>query len=100
MRMEKAITIGATGVTTTTAAVSAGGTIPLNLAGLKPRYVRVTATGESFLKFGVGLPTATGSDMLVQPADSSILSVGSNTHFAVIQGATVARVNIIALEDE
>lgn len=88
------------GVTVTTGA-SAGSTIPLNAAGAKPRYIRVSATTESYVKLGVGgVPTATTNSLLIQPADSLILPVGSNTHYATVQGTAVGKVNIAPCEDE
>lgn len=100
MRMEKAITIGATGVKQTTGAASAGGTIPVNAAGAKPKYIRVAAINETYFRIGVGAQTAVNTDMLIQPADAAILAVGSCTHFAAIQGAAAGSLTVTPLEDD
>lgn len=100
MRMEKAITIGATGVSVTTGAASTGGTIPVNAAGAKPKYVRVAAINESYLRIGVGAQTAVATDLLVQPGDAVVLSVGACTNYAAIQGTAAGKVTITPLEDD
>lgn len=100
MKRAEAIHVSATGTTVTTGAASATVAIPNASDGSKPRYIRVAAINESFIKLGpaVGV-TATNNDILIQPADSLILAVGGNTHVAYIQGAATGRVNIIPLED-
>lgn len=99
MKRADVITVTAVGTTVTTGAASASVAIPDNSAGTRPLYVRITASAESFVRLGTSGVTATGNDMLVQPADSVILAVGGCTHVAYIQGTAAARVNIVPLED-
>lgn len=88
-----------TGTTVTTGASSASITIPNTSAGSKPRFVRVAATVESYVKIGVAGVTATTNDILVQPADAAILSIPDGiTTIAYIQGATSGKVNVLPLE--
>lgn len=100
MKRSDSIHVASTGTTVTSGAASASVAIPNASDGVKPRYVRIAASGESFVKMGVGAgTTATNNDVLIQPADCVIMSVGGNTHIAYIQGPAAARVNITPLED-
>lgn len=99
MKRADVITVVATGSTVTTGAASARITIPNNSAGQKPLYIRVAASAESFVRLGDSTVTATGNDLLIQPADSERLAVGGATHIAYIQGPAAGRVNIVALDD-
>lgn len=99
MKREDVITIAADGSTVSTGAASARIPIPVNSAGAKPLYIRVAATNESYVQMGGSAVAATANSLLVQPADSVILSVGGHTHIAHIQGTAVGKVNITPLED-
>jgi len=100
LRRDGAYTILGTGVTVTTTGTSASTAIPTTSANTLPRYVRVTATVESYIKLGTGAgTTATVNDVMVQPADAILLSRSACTHFAVIQGTAAGKVNVQALED-
>ena len=88
-----------TGLTVTTGAASAQITIPNCANGLPPRFIRVAATTESYVKLGVSGVTATGNDLLIQPADSMILAVPLGvTTVAYIQGTSTGKVNVVPLE--
>lgn len=90
----------AAGTTVTTGAASASVTIPNTLAGSIPRFVRVAATTESYIRLGIAGVVATTNDLLVQPADSIILAVPNGiTTIAYIQGTAAGKVSIAALED-
>lgn len=93
------ITVTKTGATVTTAATTARTTIPTDAAGNLPRYVRIAATAESYVKLGDGTVTATSNDMLIQPADAAIVAVNGATNIAYIQGGAAAKVNIVPLEN-
>lgn len=99
MKRENAITIAANGNTVTTGAASANIAIPVNSAGAKPSYIRVSATTESYVQMGTSTVAATANSALVQPADSVILAVGGHDHIAYIQGTSSGKVNITPLED-
>lgn len=99
MKREDVITIAVDGSTVTTAAASARIAIPTNSAGVKPLYIRVAATNESYVQMGGSTVVATANSVLVQPADSELLAVGGHTHIAYIQGTAAGKVNITPLED-
>jgi len=101
MKRENAITITATGTTVTTgAASSAAIAVPTTSENTKPNYVRISATVESYIRFGTsGVPAATTNDILIQPADSMVLALAGCTHFRHIQGTTTGKINILPLED-
>jgi len=93
------VTITTTGFTAATGAASARTAIPTDSAGNLPRYIRVAAINESYVKIGGSGVTATTNDVLIQPADSEILSVNGQTHIAYIQGASAGKINVQALEN-
>lgn len=93
------ISVNAVGTTVTTGAASAQANIPNDSSGNLPRYIRVAATTESYVKIGSN-PTATTNDILVQPSDSVILSVAQGiTKIAHIQGTSSGKVNIVPLDN-
>jgi hypothetical protein len=98
--MDDFITVTAAGITVTTGAASASVNIPVASDGNVPRYVRVAATTESYIKMASNTPTATTNDILVQPADAVILAVPAGvTKLAYIQGTSTGKVNIVPLEN-
>lgn len=99
MRRESAITVTTTGSNIATTGTSANVAIPNTASGAKPAYVRVTATAPAYVKIGVTAPTAAAGDMMVQPADSVILSVGGCAFIAAVQVSAAGIVNIVPLED-
>jgi hypothetical protein len=99
MRRSEAITVAVTGSNITTAAISASVALPAMSSGTRPAYVRVTSTQAAYIKLGITAPTAAAGDLMVQPADSVILSVGGNAFIAAIQVATAGVVNVVPLED-
>lgn len=99
-RFDDFITVSATGTTVTTGAASASATIPNAADGNKPRYIRVAATVESYVKLGAAGVTATNQDIMVQPADAVVLHVPLGvTNIAYIQGTSTGKVNITPLEN-
>lgn len=100
MRKDDTTAVYATGVTAATGAASARFAIPVNSSGLKPRYIRVAGINECYVRLGDVTVVATGNDLLIQPADSIMLVVGTATHIAHIQGTSAGKVNVIPLEDE
>lgn len=93
------ISVIAVGKTQTTAAASASTAIPLDSAGNVPRYIRVAAVTESYIKLGGASVAATANDILVQPADAVILAVSGATFIAYIQGTSTGKVNILPMEN-
>ncbi len=92
------VTVFATGFTAATSGASARTAIPVTGAGVLPRYIRVAAINESYVKLGDSSVTATTNDMLVQPADSVLLAVNGATNIAYIQGTAAGKVNVVPLE--
>lgn len=98
--MDDFMTILATGISAATGAASARSALPVASSGEIPRYVRVSARNECYVKLGTIAVTATGNDILIQPADSLILAVPRGvTHIAYIQGTAAGQVNVVPLED-
>lgn len=94
------VTVTSVGTTLTTGAASANAAIPVASDGNRPRYLRVAATAESYVKLGTSGVAATTNDLLVQPADAVLLAIPNGiTHIAVIQGTASAKVNIMPLEN-
>lgn len=94
------ITVTTVGSTLTTGAASANTAIPVASDGNRPRYLRVAATAESYIKLGITGVAATANDLMVQPADAVLLAVPNGiTHIAVIQGTAPAKVSIVPLEN-
>ena len=100
MRKDDTLSILATGFTAATGAASARTAIPVNTSTLKPRYIRVAGINECYVKLGDVTVTATANDVLIQPADSMLMVVGSCTHIAYIQGTAAGKINVVPSEDE
>ena len=92
------MTVAAVGFTAATGASTARTAIPADSAGNLPRYIRVAGINECYVKTGNSSVNATGNDMLIQPADSAILTVNGATHIAYIQGTSAGKVNVVPLE--
>ena len=97
---DDAISIKATGSTQATGAASARIAIPVTAAGTAPRFIRVAALNESYVKVGDSTVAATANDILVQPADAVILNIQGCTHIAFIQGTSAGKVSVTPLEDQ
>jgi len=97
---DDAIRITAAGTTQATGAASARVAIPVTAAGTLPRFVRIAALNESYVRVGDSTVVATANDSLVQPADAVILVTQGCTHVAFIQGTSAGKVNIVPLEDQ
>lgn len=93
-----ALTIFATGINITTGVASVGATIPLNLDGSVPLYVRITASVAACLRVGIGAQTAVATDAVVQPGEALILATNRVTHIAAIQQAAAGTVQISPCE--
>jgi hypothetical protein len=86
------------GATVTTGAVSANVTLP-TASGAVPRFIRVAATTESYVRIGAAGVVATTNDFMVQPADSAILAIPNGvTTIAYIQGTSAGKVSIDPIE--
>lgn len=94
------LTITSTGFSAATGAASASTAIPTASDGSRPRFIRVAARNECYVKLGTSGVAATVNDALVQPADCLILHVPSGiTHIAYIQGTAAGQVNVVPLEN-
>ena len=93
-------TVTQTGTTISATTVSASVAIPSASGGVPPRFVRVVATSQAFVKLGIGSATATTDDFLVQNADSVTLQIPNGvTHIAAITASGSALVNVTPLEN-
>jgi hypothetical protein len=99
MRRESAITVTTTGSNIATTATSASAAIPVTASGARPNYIRIVSTAAAYVKIGITAPTAAAGDVLVQPGDSVVLSVGGCGFVAAVQVAAAGIVNIVPLED-
>lgn len=93
------ISVTQSGFTAATGAASARTALPVDAAGNRPRYIRVAAINESYIKLGDATVVATANDMLIQPADSELIAVSGATNIAYIQGAAVGKINVVPLEN-
>ena len=87
------------GATVTTGAASAFVAIPTVQGNVTPRFIRVSATTESYVRLGTSSVVATTNDLLVQPSDCLMLAIPNGiTHIAYIQGTATGKVNIAPME--
>lgn len=87
------------GVNLTTSGSSTSSALPNTGAGAAARVVRVAATQAAYVNFGTSGVAATTANILVQPADSVVLTLPRGvTHFAAIQEGTAGKVNVQAIE--
>ena len=93
------ITVVAVGFTAATGAATARTAIPTDSAGNLPRYIRVAAINESYVRLGNATVVATTNDSLIQPADAAIFAVNGATNIAYIQGTAAGKVNVVPLEN-
>lgn len=98
--MDDAIQVSNDGVSVTTGASSAVVAIPNCSNGTKPKYIRIAASAESYIRIGTSGAVATANSVLIQPADAVTMVVSGNTHVAYIQGQGPARVNIIPIDNQ
>jgi hypothetical protein len=92
------IDVNLTGVNITTSAASASSLIPVNAAGLVPRYVRVAATANARIKVGKTTATALATDTLITPNEAIILNCSGADTIAAIQDTAAGSVNVVPLE--
>ena len=94
------LSVSTVGFSAATGAASARSAIPVNGSGAIPLYIRIAARNECYVKVGGSGVTATINDILVQNADSVVLSVGrADTHIAYIQGTAAGQVNVTPLDN-
>ena len=93
-----ALQIFATGINIATGIASVGATIPLNLDGSVPLYVRITASIAACVRVGIGAQTAVATDAVVQPGEALILFTNRVTHIAAIQQTAIGTMQISPCE--
>jgi hypothetical protein len=93
------ISVAAVGTQVTTGAASAATAIPTNSNGTKPKFVRLQALGNCYVKPGLAAAVATVNDILLSPNEAVILNVVGCSHIAAIQNAAAEKFNITPLED-
>lgn len=97
--MDDFITVSKTGISLTTSATSAPGTIPLDSSGQVPRYIRIAASQPACVRIGAGTQTAVITDLQVQPGDAVTLSTNGATNIAAIQVSAAGVVQVSPLEN-
>jgi len=96
---DDALQIFQDGASLVTAGTSARVALPVNSAGIAARIVRVAALNACYCKFGDVAVVATANNILIQPADSVVLTVPKGaTHIAGIQDAAAGKINIQPIE--
>jgi len=94
------LSVSSTGQTsTTTINTSTGGLLPNASNGAKPRFVRFAATGNCFIRAGVGAQTAVATDMLLTNGAPTVIAMMGSTHWAAIDDGVSVRVNVTPLEN-
>ncbi|QLG87650.1 hypothetical protein HQ393_04930 [Chitinibacter bivalviorum] len=97
---ESAMTVTASGINIAATATSASAALPQTSNGTAPKYVRIAATAETYVKLGTSAGvTASSVDLLVQPADAVVLRCWGFTHIAALAGST-SKVSVVPLEDQ
>lgn len=101
--LSNAYSIQATGqrTTTTISTATAAATIPLNSAGVKPKYVLVGATGTCYVRLAPasGTAVAVTTDALVQVGAPLVMAVRGNTHWSAIDDGVSVKVTVTPLDD-
>ena len=90
--------IVATGLQVTTSGVTAVNAIPVMANGQSPKYVRLQALANCYVRPGSSAITATNADILLTPNEDVTLNVSGCTHIAGLQETAAARFNISPLE--
>lgn len=97
--MEDIINVLQTGISLTAGASSTSATIPNNLAGIIPRYIRLASTQPIYVKVGMAGITAVAGDLLISPGDATVVSVHKNTTVACLQAGTGGILQVSPLEN-
>lgn len=99
------LSISAPSLIAATGAASANAAIPVDGSGNRPFFIRIAARNECYVALGTSgvtasnTPGASGS-ILVQPADSLVLSVPrGSTHIAYIQGSAAGQICVSPLDN-
>ena len=98
-RLGLGITVAKTGVSITTSGTSAGASIPTNVSGNLPTYIRIAASQPACVRLGKTSATAVTTDLQIQPGDAVILAVGGNDYIAAIQVSAAGVVQVSPLEN-
>lgn len=88
------------GVNITTGAASASATLPNDVTGVVPKYVRLAATAACAVRIGKGAQTAVAADLQIQPGDSTIVQINNGWDtIAAIQIAAAGVLNVMPIEN-
>jgi hypothetical protein len=91
--------VSAVGVQVTTGAASAQTAIPVAGGGVTPKFVRLQALANCYVRCGVVGVVATVNDLLLSPNEAVILNVRGCSTIASIQETAAAKFNITPLDD-
>lgn len=93
------LNVQATGIQVTTGAASAQTALPNNSNGTKPKFVRLQALANCYVRAGQTGVVATVNDLLLSPNEAVILNVTGCGFIAAIQETAAAKFNITPLDD-
>lgn len=99
--MHDFVTVVSDSLNITASTTSATFALPVAADGNRPRYVRVAATAQAWIKIGTPTVSVTlANGMLTQNADANVLHIPSGvTHIAAITQTGTAIVSISPLEN-
>lgn len=93
-----AISVMKTGVTLATSGTSANVAIPTDSSGAAPKYIRVAATQDCYIKLGPSGVAAVAGDMLLQVGDSVVLATSFAPYIAALQVSAAGVLQVSPLE--
>lgn len=91
------LAVSAVGATVTSGAGSASVAVPNNSTGGRAKLVRVSATGNLYVKFSVGAATCTTNDVMLTTTPEYVCCQNYDT-ISYLQEAVAAKLNITPLE--
>lgn len=97
--MDDAVRVFNVGTQVTTGGASSATAIPTLLGGGAPKYVRLQALANCYVKPGLANVTCTVNDILLSPNEALYLYVAGFTHIGALQESVGAKFNITPLED-
>lgn len=96
----ESLSVVKTGTTIAVTGVSAAVGVPTDSSGSIPKYIRVAATADCYVKIGPTGVTAAAGDMLIQPGAPIVLKTGFAPFIAAIQVSAAGTVQVSPLEDQ
>jgi hypothetical protein len=89
---------GAGGIQLTSTGTSVASALPTDGAGVKARYVRITAAGTGYVRMNNATTTAVVTDVLFTAGVVEVWPTGDATHIAFISDSGTVKCNVNAVE--